>query len=432
MRDDYERTRDFGEKIAKALEGVADEERENYQKEALLSLFSKRKEKPRVLRYAAIIAAAIAAAAVILFLFFRNEQPAQLWIGDAVTVNKEGVWIQAEVEKPLELSFKDGSRMKLDSSARGQILEANSKKVDVVLHKGKLEASVRKNTGTRWTIMAGPYTVKVTGTEFSVSWDEGKTLFDVFVSQGSVHVSGSGLDRDGVELAAGDRLTINRKQGLIAIKPDNVKEKVPAPTLPAEPLQAEAPVEQQPACPGDNDLQDKLVEEGREPIEESTGRAKQVIEATAWKKLAGQGKYSEALEAAEKQGFDYLLTSLQLADLWQLADAARYAGDGGKAKRAFLAIRKRFKKTKQAKLATFLLGRVAIEFNDNPKEGAHWFQVYLKENPGGPLVEEAMGRLIDASLKSGKRQQAEKAAQQYLEKYNEGMFYDLAKETLKQ
>lgn len=368
-----------------------DEAEKDVHKGALMLYLDQRKPGKRRLVYRVIAGAVVAAVMCCAALLYLKEQhPTQLWIGEAVTVTKDGLWIQTEVDRPVRLNFKDGSRIKLGTEASSQVLEANNSKVKIVLLGGRLDANITKDTGTVWSIRAGQYTVTVKGTLFSVFWDEDETLLDVSVNEGKVHVEGNGLDKEGVDLAAGDNLVINMKRGIITIKSMDTEQK-PA-SLSTTPKKQTAEIMQHSAGPEGSTAQQAApqTEVHPESQRETAQPPYHVDGAFEWKAFASQGDYSKALLEAEKQGFDHLVSSLDLADLWQLADTARYAGDSTKARKALMAIRKRFSNTRRAKTAAFVLGRISIEFDKKPGESVRWFTTYLEEDPEGPLVEEAL------------------------------------------
>jgi transmembrane sensor len=426
MKDDSKTLERLGEQAAEILgQGPAGERREA-QKRALISAMAlpgpaagrRRMWVPALAAAAVLIVVSAAAAA---FLLTRGK-PAQFWIDGSQVVDASGVRLQAPAEKTLSLRFEDGSMLDLDPGASGRITTATQKQVTMVLSAGTVSASIRKAAGRTWTVEAGPYTVTVTGTEFSVQWHEGQALLRVMVTEGSVLVTGGDLADKGVTLLAGDLLHIDGRKGILSIGPAQEEKETalasgPAPEEPGGPVDDSAPEEAGPTAAVEQALEQKNGHEAKEPMPE-------------WKALAKSGMYAEALAAADRAGLDGLLETATLADLWLLADAARYARDADKAEKILLSVRGRFKGTKRAKMAAFLLGRVALELGKDPAEGAQWFSTYLVEDPGGPLAEEALGRLMGAQLKAGQKSQARQSAEQYLDKYESGSFAELAKNVL--
>jgi TolA-binding protein len=150
----------------------------------------------------------------------------------------------------------------------------------------------------------------------------------------------------------------------------------------------------------------------------------------SWKALARAGNYEEALAAADREGFDGLVARLPAADLALLADAARLAGDAGRARNALLTLRRRFPGIDAAHLAAFRLGRLALA-EQGYGDAAGWFRAYLAEVPSGALADEATGRLIEAQERAGDRNGARATAEKYLERFPGGPYESLARGMLR-
>ena len=123
--------------------------------------------------------------------------------------------------------------------------------------------------------------------------------------------------------------------------------------------------------------------------------------------------------------------TLDDAQLWRLADAARFTGRGKLARETLLSIRKRFRDSWRARVAAFLLGRIAIEMLNDPREAAGWFNIYLRENPNGPLAEESLGRRITACRESGMKAESCRVAAKYLGRFPQGSFAEYARSVLR-
>ena len=78
----------------------------------------------------------------------------------------------------------------------------------IALENGSLEANVVHTGESAWSLSAGPFSVRVTGTKFSLSWDPDHERFSIRVTQGSVAVAGSviGAERP---LRAGETLVVS-------------------------------------------------------------------------------------------------------------------------------------------------------------------------------------------------------------------------------
>ena len=86
-----------------------------------------------------------------------------------------------------------------------------------------------------------------------------------------------------------------------------------------------------------------------------------------------------------------------------------------------LALRKRFAGSSEAQTAAFTLGRMTFEQADYAA-AARWFSSYLDEQPNGPLMGDAAGRLIEAYELQGNRSAARRAAQAYLSRFPDGPY----------
>ncbi len=149
----------------------------------------------------------------------------------------------------------------------------------------------------------------------------------------------------------------------------------------------------------------------------------------SWRVMFDQGRFSEGhAEAMQRGAYGAVAMSRwPLPELWALASVARLSRDAKHARHALETLRDRFPGTGRARMAAFLLGRVAIDLESDPAFASRWFEIYLLEDPSGSLVEEALGRLIDAHAKSGQNIAAQRAATRYLDLYPEGTFAALAR-----
>ena len=146
----------------------------------------------------------------------------------------------------------------------------------------------------------------------------------------------------------------------------------------------------------------------------------------SWRELARHGSYKQALAAAEAEGFDQLCETLPVLELFELATATRLAGNGTRAKQAYLAIRRRFPGTDSAASAAFHLGQLAFDGASAFGEAHRWFGLYLTERPTGSLAAEALGRTLEAEQRLGDLAAARNTASLYLRRYPTGAHARLA------
>jgi TolA-binding protein len=149
----------------------------------------------------------------------------------------------------------------------------------------------------------------------------------------------------------------------------------------------------------------------------------------SWRELSAAGKFKEAIEAADREGFPRICAEGSAADLRALADAARLSGDIARSQLALTTLRRRFPGDDQAAESAFLLGVIAFDTRGAHVEAARWFTTYLSERPRGRLAREAAGRLLEAEERSGNRAGAREAARRYLRDYPGGPHAEMAKAT---
>src|SRR6185503_7147028 len=107
-----------------------------------------------------------------------------------------------------------------------------------------------------------------------------------------------------------------------------------------------------------------------------------------WTTLARQGHFRRAYETVAAAGFEAECERSPADELLLLGDTARLSGHQDQARQAYQTLRRRFAGSPAAAQAAFHLGRLT--------GGDRWFETYLAEQPGGPLAEAALGRLLEA------------------------------------
>jgi TolA-binding protein len=117
-------------------------------------------------------------------------------------------------------------------------------------------------------------------------------------------------------------------------------------------------------------------------------------------------------------------------ELLALADAARLSDQTPRAVEALLALRQRFPGSTSAATGAFSLGRLAFEKRGAYAEAARWFARYLDEQPNGPLMGDAVGRLMEARHRAGDRPAARRDAERYLQRFPEGPYAGTARAIL--
>ncbi len=382
------------------------------------SVFAPRRRKLLVPAFAALILILVASLATLKYLP-RADAPLSFWVGQNAGTGDYGGWLRASAQENLPVRFEDGSQLEFLEQSDGRIFATDSKNVRIALGQGTVKARIQSGKKRRWTVEAGPYSVTALGTEFSVHWIAELGIFEVEVSSGVVLVQGPDLEPQGVRIAKHDRLRIDQQCNQVHRHLNTQDQDI---TIDSEANQNQPPATK--TAPAR-----KIRRKHRAPVASLAPRGNQL---SKWQEYYHSGQYLAAVQAAEQYGLTAILNEADSTDLWQLADAARFARRGPVARQALLSIRKRFGGSWRSKVAAFLLGRVAIEFAQDAIAAADWFKTYLREDPSGSLAEEALGRLIDACQKANRAHEASQSAQKYLRLYPDGLFSTLARSVLDQ
>jgi tetratricopeptide (TPR) repeat protein len=233
------------------------------------------------------------------------------------------------------------------------------------------------------------------GTSFSVDWRAEATGLRVEVTEGVVRVTGGDLGSSGVALRAGQKL----ERGVRPVAPE-------APT---------------PATEKINAPESSATTAERAPATQASAREPSLAA------LASAGKYREALELAEKRGFERTIAELGENDLLLLANSARYSGGTARAKQALLKLRERFSGRPAADLAALYLARIAEQAENRPQEAVRWLRTFLSESPTGDLAQSARASLLSILSGQGDTAGARAVAEDYLRYHPEGPLAEQAR-----
>ncbi len=384
------------------------------------------------------LAAAACLALVAVVLVRREGAALSFDVGAPPVAGAVGDWVAAEHDAPLGVRFSEGTRVTLAPGARIRVTEISASGAGLLIERGTVHAEVHhQGRDTRWAVRAGPFEVKVTGTTFDAGWDPTTEVFELSMAEGSVGVSGP-LVPTGRVVVAGERLRIAVREGRMELTTSrDAAGAVGEPTapVPAQPATTAGPIAPEPAVAG-GESGPAIAGAGSGPAAAGAGSGPAtgsssaapaaVAEDVAWQKLAAAGKYREALEAAERRGFAQELERGSSAELLSLSDTARFAGSPARAREALLAMRRRFGAKGRS---AFLLGKIAADQQGSPGEASTWFETYLREEPGGPLAEQALGRLLEIKKRAGP-EAARPIAERYLAAYPNGAYAGLARSVL--
>lgn len=342
--------------------------------------------------------AALVAAAAVLAL--RLAPPSSLpglhgaWQGRSLTESSKVI---APAERGETLSFSDGSRVELGPRAEIALSKLAPEQAHLELARGHVDASIRKGTGRTWTLAAGPYSVRVVGTAFTVDWDASTRFFAVNVREGKVLVTGGELRTGGVLLGAGERI-----------------ERQAAPLAPVEaaPEASEKLPVSSPPSPSERPFASAL------PPSPSVSTS--LSKREDFRVQATHGDYSAAMATARRAGLAQLQRELSAEDLLLLANTARYAGSSSEAREVLLKLRERFPGSPSATHAAMLLAAQAGDRDKNSAEAERWLRTFLTESPTGELAAGARARLLAMLLQRGAKAEAEQVARDYLRLHPHG------------
>jgi len=305
----------------------------------------------------------------------------------------------------LPLRFSDGSVVVFQPGAQARVARLTDNGAELLLDSGRLDLDVKHTGVARWSVAAGPFTVRVTGTRFEAEWSAHDRRLSVQMIEGSVVVEGPSLGR-GLALRGGEQLKVEVDSPPVVTRTGPTAtsiEHVPA-------AQAAIPDLGTPSAPA------------RTPPPVARPHS-------SWFELAESGHYADAVAAAEREGFPLLCRQLDAGSLLALGDAARYASSPERARQAFVSLVKRFPRDQRSHDALFALGRLESEDGD-PAVAAGWFERYLSVARHQPLGEEAVGRLMEIYSRAGDREDVVRVARDYLDHYPDGLRAGLARKTL--
>jgi hypothetical protein len=396
-------------RVVDAGSGVASAERARFLEE-----MGRRGSAPRWRLLGLVGAVAVAAALALAVLWPR---PLAYVVRGA---SSNGAFIHAAEGAPGgSVAFSDGSSLELSTGTRLRVSSTDARGARIVLEHGRIGAHVVSRPGARWAIEAGPYQIDVTGTAFDVEWTGPAAALRVQMHEGQVWVHGPATG-GAVSLVGTERLELSASAGTVSITAASAHAAtassavVPAPASAASlaaPLPAPPSEQPAPAAP---------------PASAPTGVEREAADGPApaasrvsWSQRVAAGDYRSVLGEADEQGIDQALAQRPLADLVALADASRYAGRTGVARRALLAQRARFAGSGPAVSAAFLLGRMADDADHAPAAAIGWYDRYLSEAPGGAFAAEALGRKMLSSQRLGAATTAQ-VARDYLRRFPRG------------
>lgn len=304
-----------------------------------------------------------------------------------------------------QVSFSDGSRLGLWPGAQASVSELTAHGGHVRIEEGTSHVAIAHKPGAAWSLLAGPYTVHVTGTAFDIGWSARSQRFDISMQSGSVIITGP-LAPNGVTLIGGQRLKADRDLVLDQAGAEAAVDPVPP------------PVTEEP---------EGIALESLPPLDSSEPARRPGARGPSWRELVASGKFASVLSDAEHRGVASVLASSNLEDLSALADAARYARRSDLAQRALLAQRQRFPRSPRARDAAFFLGTLS---EGQGNSSLQWYDRYLQESPNGAYASQALGRKLMVVYGQHRSQEAQQLATEYAARYPKGPYASTARKVL--
>ncbi len=326
-------------------------------------------------------------------------------------------YIRGRPGEHARLSFSEGSVVALADDTRMRVVAADDRGGHLAIEEGEIRADVVHRAGARWTFEAGPYSVDVRGTSFSLDWRGADGWFDLRLQTGLLEIHAPWSPAP-IALHAGQRLTLRSADHEVTIRdlddPSALASKHDAPDAPAAPAAGEAP---DPAAAPPM------------PPKAALGNPNAPRQhRTSWSERMASGDLQSIIDDAVEHGVEATVMERTSEELAILEATARYRKRPDIARRALLAQRARFAGTPRAREAAFLLGRM-VESADGP-DALTWYERYRSEDPDGAFVAEATGRDMIVTHRIFGVSRARPMAETYLKRWPTGAYSDLARSIL--
>jgi hypothetical protein len=326
----------------------------------------------------------------------------------------DGGYLSESGHSGVTLRFNEGSEFRLLPGARGRLRDVNGGGARLALEHGVASFHITRSPSHHWSVEAGPFSIAITGTEFSVSWDPQREQFGVRLRRGRVVISGPVLGED-LALRAGQALTVNLPAAETVIT-----------ELRADDAESEASFPH--ASPPATSAAPATTSSGK--VEAPSAASSQAVASASgrrWSEAMARGLWDRILGDVEREGVNATLQSASSEELVALADAARYRRRADLARSALLAQRRRFPGSPRALDALFLLGRVEELRASGRAAAIGWYDQYLSQAPAGTYASEALGRKMVLSSELGGPALARPLAEEYLRRFPRGSYAGAAR-----
>jgi TolA-binding protein len=425
------------ERVSTKLGEGATTERLFAQETAFAALVRSAPKRYRRRRNLAASLAAAALACLLLWMlsgFSAEEMP--FFVGGARAPGEVGRWEETREGGVSAFAFSQGSRIDLREKTMAKVKTADERRVQVTLRRGVIDTNIVGNGVTEWTVDAGPWRITVMGTHFTVDWREERDYLAVAVTRGKVRVERTDGTGRAVEVSGGERfLAVDGKRTVAPLEVSSsqappvgggaASQENGSPSQGNRSLQEGEIAANESAKDASSEDRQAAKTSGPPARDDDAAPSKERDNRLGWLVHYANGSYDAALASASKYGIEELIEQLDAVRLWKLQDAARVTRRYDLSAKILLRFRARFPKDRNAEVAGFLLGRIAMDKRQFPT-AARWFNTYIAEAPSGSLAEEAHGLLIIVYEKMGRAGMARQAATRYLNRYEGGAFAKIA------
>lgn len=262
---------------------------------------------------------------------------------------------------PLVWLLSDGSRLTFQPDTRWEPLSISPIEVVSSLRHGATRFEVKPGGPRRWIIQAGPVSVEVVGTVFTVERDERKVV--VSVERGAVLVRGERVPDSVQRLTAGQRIEV------------------------------------------------LLTEEQSTPLLRERAGAEAAPSKQEWMGKAARGEYRDAYDELGAAGVSAeTLRAREPQQLLALADIARLSGHPADAVPPLDRLLQNHPERPEAAFAAVTLGRLFLDQLGRPRDAARAFERALALGVPRGLQRDVRVRLVEAYTLTGDSVKAEGAA----------------------
>jgi len=169
-----------------------------------------------------------------------DPRPISYVVAGSAVVSENGVEVAPSAMQPARVRFSEGTEVTLASGSRLTVAKRTRHGALLELEHGQARFRVVHRRGARWSVVAGPFVVEVTGTEFTVDWSPHSGRMIVELTVGAVRVGGASVG-GAVELHAGERLVATASDGRLTLGPSGRPDAVAPASGPSAPASAPSP-----------------------------------------------------------------------------------------------------------------------------------------------------------------------------------------------